>query len=205
MNLNGINNLIFDLGNVLIDINPALSTAAFKKLGVLDIDKFYSISKQNQLFDNLETGKTPNAIFRDEIRGLSDLTLSDEEIDNAWNALLLELPNERLKLLEKLGSSYQIYLLSNTNAIHIESFNKTLEQENKKDYFYSLFNHVYYSHEVGLRKPGVEIYKYILEEQSMIPEETLFLDDLQNNLDGAAKLNINVQLTYRNIIELFND
>ena len=154
MNLDGIKNLIFDLGNVLLDINPALSTDAFKKLGVHRIDEFYSLSRQNDLFDNLETGKITNAGFRDEIRLLSDASLKDEEIDAAWNALLLEMPNDRLELLHQLKKDYDIYLLSNTNAIHIECFNKYLDSQNTKDTFYSAFNSIYYSHQVGMRKPS---------------------------------------------------
>ncbi|NQY07969.1 MAG: HAD family phosphatase [Flavobacteriales bacterium] len=203
MNLDGINNLIFDLGNVLLDINPTLSTDAFKKLGVHQIGEFYSLSRQNHLFDNLETGKITNAEFRDEIRLLSDVSLKDEEIDAAWNALLLNMPINRLELLQKLKSKYKVYLLSNTNAIHIAEFDNYLERENTKEAFYNCFDHVYYSHQVGMRKPNADIYEFVLADQSMIAEETMFLDDLQNNLDGAAKLGIQTQLTLRNIVDLF--
>ncbi|MCH7535594.1 MAG: HAD family phosphatase [Bacteroidetes bacterium] len=203
MELTGIKNLIFDLGNVLIDIDPKLSTEMFKKLGVHQIDEIYSLKSQNDLFDNLEMGKISNDDFRNEIRHLSNSNLTDDQIDLAWSAMLLELPHERLELLADLKKRFRIFLLSNTNAIHIKSFNERLNQQNRKDFFYDLFDHVYYSYEIGMRKPNADIYNHLLDDQSIVAEECLFIDDLQHNIDGAAQLNFKTQLVEKDILDLF--
>ncbi|MDR4987474.1 MAG: hypothetical protein RG741_01385 [Bacteroidales bacterium] len=115
---NTVKNIIFDLGGVLLNIDYGLTIAAFKKLGVEDFDGFFTQAAQHKVFDRFDTGHVTPGEFRDRLRRLSGLNLSDRQIDDAWNAMLLDMPADRIKLLQKVRRNYRIFLLSNTNAIH---------------------------------------------------------------------------------------
>jgi putative hydrolase of the HAD superfamily len=123
-----------------------------------------------------------------ELLGFSDL--SDEAIDTAWNSLLLDLPPERVALLQKLSESYRIFLLSNTSSIHITQVNKILEASTGIERLDHLFETVFLSYEMGLMKPDAQIYLNVLEQAGLQAEETLFLDDNLDNINGASKLGI---------------
>ena len=120
--------------------------------------------------------------------------------------MLLDLPEERLQLIKKLKSNHTIFLLSNTNAIHINAFKKQLGDK-KWLAFCKLFDKMYLSHEVGLRKPDIEIFEYILTEQKLIAEEVFFIDDSPQHIAGAKKIGIHCHhlLDDENIITLFPD
>ena len=183
-----IKNIIFDLGNVVINIDPELTISKFKELGVGNFDEMYTIMRQTDVFDRLDTGKITMPEFRQAIRDFSQLNLADAHIDEAWCAMLLDFPNENAELLRKLRSAgYKLYLLSNTNQMHIEFYTEYMHRQFGRNLLTELFDRVFYSHEIGFRKPTRESYEYVLKSENLNPTETLFIDDLEHNVIGARQ------------------
>src|SRR5688572_16872480 len=158
-----IKNLIFDLGGVLINIDYRKPIEAFQQLGVNVTAEWYAKKTQNKLFDDFETGAISPAEFREEIRKFSGKQLTDDQIDRAWNSILLDFPAQRMELLYELKKTHRLFLLSNTNAIHIPEFYQILIRTFGKNPFPEIFEHCYYSHEMGLRKPHAEIFIRVLK------------------------------------------
>jgi len=184
-----IKSIIFDLGEVLLNISYQNTIDEFEKLGIKNSSSFYSKKLQNNIFNLLETGKISEDEFVSEIKK-NCKNASEKEIIFAWNSMLLNLPENRISLLNKLKSEYNIYLLSNTNSIHIAAFEKRLGKE-KYSEFYNLFDKVYYSHQIGYRKPNAEAFQLIIEENNLNSDEVLFIDDSPQHIEGAKKLGIN--------------
>ena len=190
LELNGVKNIIFDLGGVILNIDYRLTAKAFKEIGVINFDEIYSQAKQGQVFDKLETGELTPDEFREYMKEIvPSLQLSD--IDKAWNAMLLDLPVQRIDLLKKLKNKYRLFLLSNTNEIHIKCFRKIIESSYGENIFNSIFENQYYSSDIGMRKPNAECFQYVLEKNGIEPSETLFIDDSIQHVEGARKLKIN--------------
>ena len=197
--------IIFDLGAVILNINYQNTINEFTKLGIKNAATFYSKKVQTDLFNQIETGMISSNKF---LKALQRETKNAniKQVEQAWNALLLDLPEERLQLITKLKNNHTIYLLSNTNAIHINAIKKQLG--NKKWLaFCELFDKMYLSHELGLRKPDVKIFEYILKEQKLKAEEVFFIDDSPQHIDGAKKLGIHCHhlLDNEEITSLFPD
>jgi len=190
MNLNGIKNIVFDLGGVILDIDYNLTVKAFENLGIPNFKEQYSKMSQSNLFDNIETGKIRPEEFRDLIRKVAEKELTDAEIDGAWNALILHLPQHRIDILKKLKPKYRLFLLSNTNKIHYDDYSEVIKRENGIDGLEPLFEKTYLSHEMGLRKPDPEIFKVVLNENNLVAEETLFIDDSPQHIESARTLGI---------------
>lgn len=188
--LHNYKNIIFDFGGVIININYQLTTKAFQKLGLENFDELFSKAKQSNLFDLYEKGSISSAEFRKRLNSFLNLKLSDTEIDAAWNAMLLDLPQDRLDLLKKLKQTHRTFLLSNTNEIHIHTIWKTLKTEKGIDGMGDFFENVYLSYEMGMRKPDAEIFEKVLKENNLDPSETLFIDDSPQHIEGAKKLGI---------------
>ena len=186
--MKNIKTIIFDLGAVLLSINYKLTITEFAKLGVKNADSFYSKEVQKNLFNELETGKISADSFLKLLQKETE-NASKNEVRIAWNAMLLALPKERIELLKKLKQDFPIYLLSNTNSIHISEFRKKIG-ESKYQEFYNLFDKVYYSHEIGFRKPNKEIFQLILDENNLNADEVLFIDDSPQHIEGAKNLGI---------------
>lgn len=180
-----IKNIIFDLGGVLLNINFQLTNQAFKDLGVDRFETMFNQHHSNDLFELLETGKLSPAEFYDAFRKESQTDLSNEQIQLAWNALLLDFPAARIEWLEQINKRYNVFLFSNTNQIHYDQFMVDFAQAFSGKDFNSHFIKAYYSQTLGLRKPYVTSYQYILTEQQLNPAETLFIDDTIKNIEGA--------------------
>ena len=198
--------IIFDLGAVILNINYQNTIDEFTKLGVNNAATFYSKKVQTNLFNQIETGMISSNEF---LKALQKKTKNANinQVEKAWNAMLLDLPEERIQLIEKLKkNNYSIYLLSNTNAIHIDAIKKQLG-ERKWLAFCKLFDKMYLSHELGLRKPDVKIFEYILNEQKLKAEEVFFIDDSPQHIASAKKIGIHCHhlLDDENIITLFPD
>ncbi len=141
----------------------------------------------------MRQGKISPEEFRAQLKRYIKVPITDEELDTAWMAMLMETPDENIELLKNLKSEYRTFLLSNTNAIHVERYGKILKEKFGLDNGLStLFENVYYSHKVGMKKPDINIYKLLIDENGLKPEETLFIDDSIQNLESAKKLGINV-------------
>jgi putative hydrolase of the HAD superfamily len=183
-----IKNIFFDLGGVLLNIDFERTANEFKKLGVLNFDQLYSKATQQKLFVELETGHLSPHNFRDEIRKLSRLDLTDAQIDFAWNAIILDFPADRLKLLQVISQHYRCFLLSNTNLIHYDVYQEDLRINHHINGLEVLFEKVYFSHAIGLRKPDPAIYDFCMADSGLQAHETLFIDDSMANLLSAQKL-----------------
>ena len=205
INTNNYKNIIFDLGGVIINIDYTLLVKAFKKLGVENFDELYSQAHQNKLFDLFEKGKISAADFRNEIRKYCNKNLSDVQIDSAWNAMLLDLPEERLKLLQALKKTHRTFLLSNTNEIHMLAINKYLQKMYGISDLSGYFEKMYLSFEVGMRKPDEEIFEFVLSENKLDPAETLFIEDSIQHIEAAKKLGIQIYWLQKNeaVTDLF--
>ncbi len=185
-----IRNIIFDFGGVIYDIDFQKSIIEFQKLGLEKFDLLYSKAIQDKLFEKLETDLISPSDFRDEIRKQFDNFVSDEQIELAWNALLVGFCPERLKLLDDLRSHYDIYLFSNTNRIHYPVFLKEFQDLTGFQSFNNLFRKAYFSFDMKCRKPDLDSYLYVLENAGLNASETLFIDDSQQNIQPAIDLGI---------------
>lgn len=181
-----ITTVIFDLGGVLFDIEYKHTQQAFQKLGALtDFDKVYSQQKQAGIFDEFEKGNISPTQFRAGLREWLPSTVTDKQIDDAWNALLIGFPPDKVKLLSKLKQKYDLFLLSNTNEIHLPEAMNMIDNAHTPGQLGKLFIKEYYSCRMGLRKPEKMIYERVVFENKLDPTTTLFVDDLAQNIEGA--------------------
>ncbi len=183
-----IKNIIFDLGGVILNIDYNLSIKAFRNLGVKT--EIYSQKHQLALFDDLEKGLINAYEFRNEIKKLTRQKLSDTQIDNAWNSMILDFPPERLNLLEKLSNQYNLFLFSNTNEIHYKFYRNLLKESFGIDNVFTFFEKEYYSHKIHLKKPDAEAFEFVLKDGKMRKEETLFIDDSIQHINSAKSIGI---------------
>ena len=185
--------IIFDLGGVIINICYENTLEAFSKLCGFDVRPLYTQHRQTALFDQFETGQIGAAAFRDGLRQLLKLeTVTDTALDQAWNAMLLDIPRSRIDLLQALGSHKQIFLLSNTNWIHKTKFDAIFAavHGDRIGDLADLFEHAYYSHLMGDRKPNPSIFKTVLTTHNLNPSRTLFIEDTLQHIQGAQQVGL---------------
>ncbi len=178
--------IIFDFGGVIINIDYQATINAFEELGISDFDAMYSQAAQSDLFDAIETGRISPQHFINGLLEYLPKRVTPNQAVHAWNAMILDIPRERIDFLLELKKSHQIYLLSNTNSIHIDKALRAWNAASELD-INDTFNHVYLSHEMGMRKPNIEIFEYVCKEQGITPSETLFIDDSIQHIEGAKK------------------
>jgi len=197
--MEGIKNIIFDLGGVIINLDTQRTINAMSELTGKNFDQFYSQSRQSELFNFLDKGQLSENDFFERLKkelsykGGSDLLLE------AWNAMLLDVPEKRLDVLVEMKHNYNTFLLSNTCESHIDAFEAELYREHGVKNFNDYFDKVYYSCRVGLRKPDKEIFELVLRENNLIPEETVFIDDTIQHVQAAGSLGINSYLLQKNM------
>ena len=186
-----IKNIIFDYGNVIFNIDFSLAQKAWTALGVTNVESFFGHGQQSALFDAFDKGEITAAQFRDQIRLITNNdTLTDLQIDNAWNSMLLGIQPGTHQLLLQLKAKYRTFLLSNINAIHYDHIMGYLKREFDMEGNASLFEKVYYSHFMGMRKPNANIFEFVLADSKLNPTETLFIDDSPQHLATAQKLGV---------------
>ena len=194
-----INTIIFDFGDVFINLEKDLSVNEFKKLG-LDGPNPELLA----LNDDFERGRISETQFLDGFKKhLPDAEI--EDIKAAWNSLIGEFPLYRLEFLQLLATKYRLFLLTNTDIIHMENFENKVGMSFSSD-FYRCFEKVYYSHEMGLRKPEEAIFNFIIKKHDLSPKRTLFVDDKKENTDAAAALGLqvwNLQPGAEDVVDLF--
>jgi FMN phosphatase YigB (HAD superfamily) len=195
-----INTIIFDFGDVFINLDKQATMDGLKNLG---------ISEWNEELDQLNLHYEVGAISgEDFLSGIQKHTTnaSIEDISKAWNAILLDFPLYRLEFLQMLSKKYRLFLLSNTDAIHIETF----EQKSGISFyssFYQCFEKIYFSYEIGMRKPSIETYNYVLDQNGLQAKQTLFVDDKKENTDAASALGFqvwNLQVGKEDVVDLFD-
>jgi putative hydrolase of the HAD superfamily len=188
--------VIFDLGNVLIDIDYTHAKDLMKSALPMTMHDRVDHCYTADFHKAYEKGQISSAEFRQEFRNYFQTKWSDAEVDYYWNSLLGAIPAYRLELVRKLKAQYQVGILSNTNEIHIDAVYAQLQTQHGMDNFDSLFDWVFYSHEMGLAKPNQDIYQQLLLELGTTANRVLFFDDLLANVQGAASLGIQaVQVT----------
>lgn len=189
--LQGIKNIIFDLGNVIIDLDEAGSTEAFHQLAKAHGKDMEAIRPPAEFFNQFERGEI-NAVeflseFAQRLGGDESLHLA---IRAAWNAMLGPIPEAKLNLAEELMEKYRTFVLSNTNVIHVDFINEYLATTYLEESLDPFFHEVFYSHDIRARKPEARAYQFVLDKHKLNPTETLFIDDKAENIQSAEKLGI---------------
>lgn len=193
--MQNIKNIIFDYGNVIFSIDFKRVQASFKALGINNVDAFFGHLQQDPIFDLFDRGHITPAEFRERLREkIGNPTVTDEQIDVAWNSILVGVADGNHDLLLKLKERYRTFLLSNINDIHYKFIMKYLKRDFGFDNNDHLFEKAYYSHLTGKRKPELAIFKQVIEENNLKPEETLFIDDSPQHLAAAQQLGIHTFL-----------
>lgn len=194
--------IIFDLGGVILNIDYHLTRTAFENYGISNFNEMYSQAAADDLFDDLETGKITEAGFYNEFNIRSGIVLSEAKIQTAWNAMLLDFREKSLQFISSLQPKYKLFLLSNTNHIHKKEFHHIYHQKKRAKAFDDFFDKAYYSCNMGLRKPNANIFEYVLQENNLDANKTLFIDDSAQNVDAAKTLGIQtILLSAGNFIE----
>ncbi len=191
-----LKNLIFDFGNVIIDIDPDLTRIEFAKLlGIEQAIHSREKIRASGLLERYETGKVSEAAFIAEMKEHAQRPdISDKEVRDAWLALLQEIPPVRLEMLKELSKDYTLYMLSNINHSHATVIHEYLLSDFgiKEEEWRGMFTKIYYSHEIGYRKPDADIFEFVLEDANIKAEESLFIDDLEENTATAASLGFRI-------------
>lgn len=182
--LNGVKNIIFDLGGVLLNIDPKKTIEAFGRLGMEQLIGDKGLSYDHDIFYLMEQGKVTPEEFRNGVRQLISTEVTDNQIDAAWTAMLLDFPANRVELVKNLRNNYKIYLFSNTNAIHVAKYQANFKSQHGFDVS-SLFDIDFYSNEIGYRKPSPESFQEIIRLSGINPEESIFIDDSLPNVEAA--------------------
>jgi putative hydrolase of the HAD superfamily len=182
-----IENIIFDFGGVIIDIDPLLTIKALEKLGFHDIERLKTEEFYQKVIYKFEKGIDTPEVFRNKLRDYLQMDLSDQQLDDAWNALLYDIPEERIRIIEEVKKNYPVYLLSNSNEIHYDLYVRDLQLRFGYREFDELFSKAYFSFDLHLAKPHVEIYEFVIHHHRMDPEKTLFIDDRMDNIEGARR------------------
>ncbi len=203
--LTGIKNIILDLGGVIINLNPEATINSFKRIFNDQFDAMQKDLHQKNVLDKFETGE----LSLDEFILFFQThqpTLSSEKIINSWNSMLLDIPKERLALIQNLSKRHRVFLLSNTNPIHLEFIDNYVRLNFELSSMATPFEKAYYSHQMGLRKPDPKIFETIIEDKNLLTDETLFIDDSEQHIITAKQLNLKTHhlLETENIVDLFN-
>jgi glucose-1-phosphatase len=186
-----VKNLIFDLGGVILDLSVDKTLQAVADLSNLDKKEVTKRYVSGEGFLLYEKGLISEEEFRDYVRKTYSVTASDEQVDTAWNAMLLGLPYAKLEMLQRLMKDYQVYLLSNTNTIHLRHIHEVmLPPVAGVSSLDPYFHKTYYSHLMNKRKPDADIFLQVLEENNLTASETVFLDDNLQNVEGAIAVGI---------------
>ena len=189
MNINSIDAIIFDLGGVIINLDYQRTIDAFKSLGMSNFEEVYTQAQQSNLFDEYETGKISSQHFINQLLPFLPAGTSPNKVVHAWNEMILDFPLERLELLDQLKGTHRVFLLSNTNELHLQSVERSLAKTTSRK-LESFFEKVYLSHEVKLRKPHKEIFEQVCSEQKLNPSKTLFIDDTIGHINGAKSVGL---------------
>jgi putative hydrolase of the HAD superfamily len=194
-----IDTIIFDFGDIFINLDKEAPINKLKKLGLTHWN-----DDLNQLNLQFEKGQITEENF---LLGFQKhlQNASFDEILDAWNSILLDFPLRRLEFLQKLTKKYRLFLLSNTDSIHIDTFERDNGLSFTRD-FYMCFEKVYFSFEMGMRKPDAEIFDYLIKNHELSPKRTLFIDDKKENTDAALLLGLqvwNLQVGQEDVVDLF--
>lgn len=195
MDISTIKNIIFDYGNVIFRIDFKRTQHSFTELGIKNVERFFAHTGHDPLFDEFEKGFISSDEFRDGIRRITEQPqLTNEQIDHAWNTLLIGVPEGTHEVLLKAKKKYRTFLLSNNNEIHYKWIMEYLKNEFNLPSNEIFFEKDYYSHLMKMRKPNPDIFQFVLNAHNLKPQETLFIDDSPQHLKTAASLGMETHL-----------
>ena len=186
----GIKNIILDLGGVILELDIDRTLRAFRELGFPALESADIILSKFPFFLDFETGKISAGSFVKRVMEISGRNISEEKVKNAWNAMIQGFRQENIRLLQKLRKSYRLFLLSNTNAIHEFHYNEQLRKEYRIENLDRIFEKVYYSHDLKMRKPDAEIFRHVLKDAGVQAEQCLYVDDTLEHIESARTLGI---------------
>lgn len=197
--------IIFDLGGVILNIDYGLTKKAFEQLGLSDFDAIYSKAAQSGIFDLFETGQISSARFINHMLDHLPSGTTANQVVDAWNAMLLDLPQKKLDFLLQLKQNKRIFLLSNTNEIHVEKFNRIVHRATGNESLNPYFEKVYFSNVLGMRKPHAETFLHVCAENDLDVATTFFIDDSIQHVEGAREAGLLVHHLQANesILDLF--
>lgn len=199
MSHNNIENIIFDLGGVIINLDFEKTFLNFSRVFNKKIDsEILADHDKFGFFREYEVGNIEDDEFRGEIKKLSDEPIEDKLIDDAWIAMLQDIPANRIKWIYEATQKYNCVVLSNTNHIHVNHFEAYFNQVTPYGYPGDVFQQLFYSHEIGERKPNAAAFQRVLDDTGFDPEKTVLFDDLKENLVAASQLGIKKEYVERN-------
>ena len=185
-----IKNIIFDLGGVILDIDENIVYKELEKMGI-DVSELARSKEFIDIMSKFDIGVYTAATFRKKAKAfLGQEKMTDQKFDTLWNAMILDIPRERMAALEQIRKHYKIFLMSNTNEIHYDLYVRDLQLRFGYHEFDELFNKSYFSFDIHLEKPDPRFFELILDHEHLLPEETLFIDDTEANIKVAKKLGI---------------
>lgn len=187
--MDAIENIIFDLGGVLITLDMPEAERQFISLGVKNYNDLFRNGNVSAFFHDYEIGRISDAEFLSSLKNLAGIELPEKLLITAWNSMLGHFPPERISLLKKLKGRYRLFLFSNTNALHTKAFRK-IYADSFNESFDALFEKAYYSQELGMRKPDTAPFLKILRENQLDPVRTIFIDDNLANAEAATQAGI---------------
>ena len=190
MNSENIKTIIFDFGGVIIDIDPQITIQKLQELGFTDTGKFQSKEFIDDIVRKFERGIFTPEVFRKRLRDFLNMEITDQQIDDAWNALIYDIPAERIEVLEQVKKNYKMFLLSNSNELHYDIYVRDLQLRFGYREFDELFDKAYFSFDTHLSKPDPEAFEFILYQHELDPAKTLFIDDNEDNIKAARSLGI---------------
>lgn len=191
MNNTQIKNILFDLGGVILDLDKLRCIKAFNAIGVPVTADYLGVYGQTGLLGELEVGEISDSEFYNRFRNEFNCNVSDDIIRDAWNAYLVGIPRQRLRLLQQLKKQFRLYLLSNTSSIHTDFWEPMFVTDNGEKGSKFFFDGVYCSFRTGLVKPNADAFRNVLQSAGILPEETLFFDDSPANIEVAANIGFN--------------
>lgn len=200
-----IRNIIFDFGGVIYNVRYENMTERLAELGMSEAAAFYSKDHQTNEMDLFEVGRIGADEFRDYLRRASGLEVDDVTLDGAINAMLLGLPKGHVDLLLGVKERYRTFLFSNTNEIHCRRFTEEINEQYGFDVLGTCFERTYMSHRIHMKKPAREGFRLIVEENGLMPEETLFVDDIAANLRGAREMGMATHHLTGDLVDLFDE
>jgi putative hydrolase of the HAD superfamily len=185
-----IKNIIFDLGGVVLDIDENNVYKELEKMGLTTSELSHS-KEFMDIMSKFDTGIYTAPTFRKKVKAfIGQEKMTDQRFDAIWNAMLLDIPRERIEAIEKVKKHYKIFLMSNTNVIHYDLYVRDLQLRFGYNEFDALFDKSYFSFAEHLEKPDPRFFELILDHEGLLPEETLFIDDTEANIKVAKKLGI---------------
>ncbi len=190
MDFKSVKNIIFDFGAVVINIDIPNAYRSFAALSGMHPETVRNLFEGQGAYADFESGKMDNDGFHALLRKELGINCNDQELDDAWNSMLLDVPKERIEKLRELKTRYNIFLLSNTNAIHVKKMKELFLENHGIEDFTKLFHKKYLSYEIGLLKPDPSIYEYVLKDAGLNKEETIFLDDNAENVKSALSIGL---------------